>query len=110
MKTLKGKEKLSKQLFNVGFRKKKKESGRGGGGKKKPLNLKPYKIKAKMLFRQAPFPCISKIFMNSTAMVLYARCNHRLLCRAEIIEKCTVTLHASWKIHEICIARRYLLL
>ena len=47
MKTLKRKEKLSKQLFNVEF-KGKKESGRGGKKKKerKHLNLKPYKIKA----------------------------------------------------------------
>ena len=48
MKTLKRKEKLSKQLFNVEF-KGKKESDRGGEKKKKErkhLNLKPYKIKA----------------------------------------------------------------
>lgn len=43
MKTLKGKEKLSKQLFNVEFKKKKK---RIWEGRKKTLNLKPYKIKA----------------------------------------------------------------
>lgn len=42
MKTLKGKEKLSKQLFNVELKKKK----RIWEGRKKTLNLKPYKIKA----------------------------------------------------------------
>ena len=47
MKTLKGKEKLSKQLFNVGFKGKERIwEGREKKKKIKHLNLKPYKIKA----------------------------------------------------------------
>lgn len=47
MKTLKGKEKLSKQLFNVGFKGKERIwEGREKKKERKHLNLKPYKIKA----------------------------------------------------------------
>lgn len=54
------------------------------------LSLKPYKIKTRQT--SFPFPCVSKIFMNSAAMVLYARCNQKLVYRVKIIEKWTVTL------------------
>lgn len=79
-------KKLSKQLFNVGFKKR-----NLGKGKKK---TKSKTLQNKSLFRQASFPflSISKIFMNSAAMVWYPRCNQKLLCRAEAFEKYTVTL------------------